>query len=104
MELLRRLLDRARASCGWLFRRMKDAGAATAILALATIGLAIMAYRTDETTREALVSVQRAFVFPRTIELVPTKNDAGDAVVSWFFYPVWENSGNTPTIDLRIFI
>jgi hypothetical protein len=44
---------------------------------------------------------ERASVFKREIDLIPTLNDKGD-VVEWRIAPLWENSGATPTTDLKM--
>jgi hypothetical protein len=48
-------------------------------------------------SRDALVSVQRAFVFPRWAQAIPTLNDVR-------FKMTWENSGSTPTRGARTYV
>lgn len=50
--------------------------------------------------REALMSVQRAFVNLKTIEIAAAQNTQGEHI-GWSFVPQWENSGSTPTKVLR---
>jgi hypothetical protein len=58
----------------------------------------------NQINREALTSVQRAFVLYKDLVgysyLDVTKN--GQQV--FWLHPVWENSGNTPTKDLHIYV
>jgi hypothetical protein len=51
--------------------------------------------------REALTSVQRAFVSLKTIESVGVPNAQGQ-IIEWRFFPRWENSGNTQTRTMRL--
>jgi len=51
--------------------------------------------------REALVSVQRAFVFPKQ-QPIGAMRDANNNIALLSFAVDWENSGSTPTKDLTI--
>ena len=68
-------------------------GGVGAILAVISVVLSANQTRVN---RQALVAVQRAFVFPAEIDARPVTIPAQgrDVVV---FHPVWENSGATPT-------
>ena len=50
--------------------------------------------------REALISVQRAFVSFKTIKAVGIK-DNNERITDWRFSIIWENTGATPTRFLR---
>lgn len=52
-------------------------------------------------SRESLVSVQRAFVFPKDPSAGALRDAKGN-IVLLSFRIVWENSGSTPTKDLTI--
>jgi len=55
-------------------------------------------YTANTTTREALTSVQRAFVYPIT---TATQQQGMDGKLAGFFIRIgWANSGTTPTKDL----
>ena len=77
----------------------------TAALCLVAVVSATISYfqwralaRTDETTREALISVQRAFVVIKDFKLqriIDTKR-----IPAYQITPLWENSGLTPTREM----
>ena len=72
---------------------------------LTTFGIFIQAfifYRTDKTTRDALVDVQRAFVTSNDIKIEPTR-DNNNKIVSWRIIPIVKNSGSTPTKNLQYY-
>ncbi len=55
-----------------------------------------------QVNRQALVAVQRAFVFPAEIIIQPVNIlEQGRSIIS--FHPIWENSGATPTRNFRQF-
>lgn len=51
----------------------------------------------NEINRQALISVQRAFVTFQGFEISPSDNTAGEHF--WDYQPKYENSGNTPAIN-----
>lgn len=53
--------------------------------------------------KQALVNAQRAFVF---LEGITTKRniDSAGNTITWIFFPVWKNSGSTPTKIFRFFL
>lgn len=52
-------------------------------------------------SRENLVAVQRAFVFVRSFEVVRVFDDATAKLTGYHIMPMWENSGTTPTKNVR---
>jgi hypothetical protein len=54
--------------------------------------------KTDETQR----AIQRAFISVQEIKIDPIYN--GDAVSAWDIHPLVENSGYTPTKDLKYYV
>jgi hypothetical protein len=56
--------------------------------------------RADDTTREAFTAVQRAFVTVGDLAIAPVVGDQGKTDL-WQVTPIIENSGNTPTKNLR---
>jgi hypothetical protein len=84
-------------------------GIFTAVLAATSIVTGVIFFyqwramhEANEDTRNALIAIQRAFVFVETTKWQPFKEPAGNDVVAWNVYPHWENSGNTPTRDLEV--
>jgi hypothetical protein len=80
-----------------------------AITALATIVIAaftgtlwIATSTQARLTREAFVADKRAFVFAKGIVGI-YEADPVSGHFNWRVAPVWENSGDTPTRDLRIY-
>lgn len=77
-----------------------------ASLSLSFVTLLILSSQLDKMevsngiNREALISVQRAYVSLKAIVTYHTL-DAQGKVTSWYFTPQWENNGNTPTKALR---
>lgn len=55
----------------------------------------------NEISRANLVSVQRAFVFMKNIEV---GRAVINGIVEWRFSPRWQNSGTTPTKELRLHV
>ncbi len=56
------------------------------------------AKKSANTAESALISTQRALVFPSKIHaMAGISQKAGGAVVDWTFFIVWENAGSTPT-------
>jgi hypothetical protein len=39
----------------------------------------------------------RAYVFAQNVESIWTADKATESIIKWTFFPVWKNSGNTPT-------
>ena len=52
---------------------------------------------TNRINREALVSVQRAFINPQAFLSIPITSPSRKIITDWQFYFPWENSGATPT-------
>jgi len=50
-----------------------------------------------EISREALIMTERAFVFCERIEHVWRAKKETEEIIEWIFFPIWKNSGNTPT-------
>ena len=48
-------------------------------------------------SREALIMTERAFVFCERIEHFWRAKKETEEIIEWIFFPVWKNSGNTPT-------
>jgi hypothetical protein len=48
-------------------------------------------------SREALIMTERAFVFCERIEHFWRAKKETKEIIEWIFFPVWKNSGNTPT-------
>ena len=64
--------------------------------------------RTDETTREAFTAVQRAFVNVSELKIEkgkilpgPPGNPGTSEESAWWFTPMIQNTGNTPTKDMH---
>lgn len=74
-----------------LIRKANDAARSSADAAGRSAALA----------ERALTSTERAFVFPRDVRLNRRLSKA-DGMVWWVFEIEWENSGNSPTRNLRI--
>lgn len=87
-------------------RRTANATVAIAVLTLVlgVIGVKqwITLKRTDETTRQALINVQRAFVIADDLEIVPVIGAEGKPDY-WKVSPMLENGGNTGTRDMHFF-
>ena len=84
----------------------KNGGAITAI---ATIVIAIftgvlwkVTGQQVRVTKEALIADKRAFVFPKDI-LPEWSQDPTTGQYVWRFRPQWENSGDTPTKNMRLY-
>lgn len=54
-----------------------------------------------EISREASITTERAFVFCERIEHLWRANKDTEEMIEWVFYPVWKNSGNTPTLRAK---
>lgn len=84
----------------------------TAAIAGSTIWYTIYAKRqwravldSNQINREALISVQRSFVaFPPEISIVRAIDEKTRRTKSWLFYLPVENSGTTPTRDMRMHV
>jgi hypothetical protein len=59
-------------------------------------------HEANEDTRNALIAIQRAFVFVQATKWQPFMGPVDDDAVAWNVYPYWENSGNTPTRGLEV--
>jgi hypothetical protein len=74
---------------------------ATVIIALFTVVLSMVTGRQAEITKEALVNVERAFVFVKIIHATAVKDPHSKKITQWLFSAEWVNSGSTPTKDMR---
>jgi len=72
--------------------------AATLEAAAAAIESATAARDQVQISREALITTERAFVFCERIEHLWHAKKATEEIIEWVFFPVWKNSGNTPTL------
>jgi len=82
-----------------------------AVIVLATTCYAIIALlqwqsmrQSNGLTREALESVQRAFVVYTDLGALGYRDLKNNNQMTFLVHPIWENSGNTPTRDLHIFV
>lgn len=59
-----------------------------------------------EISKAALIQLNRAFIFPKTFNVLSHRDeDIKDAEKYWYsIVPIWENSGNTPTRDMTIYV
>jgi hypothetical protein len=73
---------------------------ATIIIAAFTGTLWVATSRQAELTREALIADKRAFVFATGFNGFWERSPTGQ--YNWRFRPVWQNSGDTPTKDMRM--
>jgi hypothetical protein len=80
----------------------------TSVLAVATIGLGIFngllwgeTRRGGQLAREAMITDKRAFVFASN--LTPVYERGEDGQFNWRFIVHWQNSGDTPTKNLRAY-
>ena len=76
--------------------------AATASIAIFTIVLVIVTNRQARLTKDALIHTQRAFVFVRNGQIAVGKDFQTDKVKNFTVSVTWENSGDTPTKNLRM--
>lgn len=76
---------------------------ATIVIAAFTVTLWVATSRQASLTREALIVDKRAFVFASVLNPV-WEIDAATQKYNWRLRPTWQNSGDTPTKDLRIFV
>ena len=74
----------------------------TIVLAAASIYQGITIARTDETTRSALVDVQRALIVADELQIIPMPKDAA-APDYWLVSPIFENGGSTTTKEMAFF-
>jgi hypothetical protein len=91
------LLIATAALAYYAFRQSRDMKQSVEIAKQA----AVAAHNQVELSREALISTDRAFVFCRNVESFWTADKATEAIISWTFFPVWKNSGRTPTRRAR---
>jgi len=75
----------------------------TILLGIVGIGSLLLTHSSNVTNKETLVDVQRAFVFLNGFQAMKIQ-DVNRKVFGWSFAPVWENSGTTPTRNLRIHV
>ena len=82
----------------------------TAVSALGTIAIVVLTWTyvsyskkqwqemqtSNQTSRESLVSVQRAFVFDSTLGILPRFDQQSKEIPTWDIQFNWENSGATP--------
>jgi hypothetical protein len=73
-----------------------------AAFTLALVVVAVLQFCSMNSADQANRDVQRAFVYPKTVELSTPEFKTTENVV-WRFTVIWENSGNTPTRDLHIY-
>ena len=73
-------------------------------IAVFSLGVSILSaaftFWNAKTNRDALTTVQRAFVFPKHFDTSVTLE--GSSPLRGHNIPVWENSGNTPTKKLLL--
>jgi hypothetical protein len=75
---------------------------AAILVAAFTASLWIATGRQAKLTRQAVMAGKRAFVFPTGVVALPESN-AQTGSFQWRLVPAWENSGETPTRNLRIY-
>jgi hypothetical protein len=75
---------------------------AAILVAAFTASLWIATGRQAKLTRQAVMAGKRAFVFPTGVVALPESN-AQTGSFHWRLVPAWENSGETPTRNLRIY-
>jgi hypothetical protein len=75
---------------------------AAILVAAFTATLWIATGRQANLTRQAVMAGKRAFVFPTGVVALPESN-AKSGSFDWRLVPAWENSGETPTRNLRIY-
>jgi hypothetical protein len=75
---------------------------AAILVAAFTASLWIATGRQAKLTRQAVMAGKRAFVFPTGVVALPESN-AQTGGFHWRLVPAWENSGETPTRNLRIY-
>jgi len=75
---------------------------AAILVAAFTVTLWIATGRQASLTRQAVMAGKRAFVFPNGVVALPESN-AKTGSFDWRLVPAWENSGETPTRNLRIY-
>jgi hypothetical protein len=89
---------------GWLAKACDPMIWFTGMLAFFTLGLVYVADKTDATLRDTLAtnqSTQRAFLTVKDLRIDGSSDQANATIQAWHFTPIIENSGNTPTKDLR---
>ncbi len=65
---------------------------------------ATAAKKSADVAREALVSTNRAFISPKFISAISHRFDDAKDKYWYSIIPMWENSGNTPTRDMTIYV
>jgi hypothetical protein len=78
--------------------------AATLSIAVFTIVLVVVTNRQARLTKDALIYTQRAFVFVRNGQIAIGKDFKTDKVKNFKVSVTWENSGDTPTKNMRMMI
>ena len=76
---------------------------ATVVIAAFTCTLWLATSRQAELTKEALIADKRAFVFATGITPM-WELDAATNQYDWRIRPNWQNSGDTPTRNLRLYV
>ena len=92
----------------WLWQVGKTFGdfgiAITAIATVAIAGFTWTLWKASERqaslSREALIADQRAFIFATELK---NEGTPFQGAYHWVFRPIWHNSGDTPTKNLRIY-
>ena len=86
-------------------RRLHKASFALEVVAILVAGVyTLEAWRANGLTREALESVQRAFVVYQNLAVWSYLDLRNKKQPVYLIRPIWGNSGNTPTRDLRIYV
>jgi hypothetical protein len=80
---------------------------ATVCIAIFTIVTVVVSYfqwqalrEANQVNRDSLASIQRAFIAYASIETY-SHYETSTGELWWFFDPIWENAGNTPTRNMR---
>jgi hypothetical protein len=86
-------------------RRLHKASFALEVVAILVAGIyTFEAWKANGLTREALESVQRAFVVYNSLGVWSYLDLRNNKKLVYLLRPIWENSGNTPTRNLRIYV
>jgi Protein of unknown function (DUF2778) len=65
---------------------------------------AAAAKQSADIAKETLISTNRAFISPKLISALAHRYDDVQDKYWWSILPIWENSGNTPTRDMTIWV
>jgi hypothetical protein len=74
----------------------------TRVAAVAAKDAANAAIKQVELSRQALMETERAFVFVSKMHAIAGFSASKQKVIDWTFYLIWENSGNTPTRNMKM--